>query len=143
MFQGVNELAPFLATLIYNIIATIILVVFIRVAGVLFKVASEALHHGAIFGGTKYIPNIAIYTFAPSRASNFEKMSYKIGDVFFKTTDDLAKFNKALTITKPFMKLSGIAAVILGVMDILFTVGYSIAVSVISADVNDAVSEFI
>jgi hypothetical protein len=41
------------------------------------------------------------------------------------------------------MKLSGIAAVILGVMDILFTVGYSIAISVISADVNDVVSEFI
>ncbi|MDR2847287.1 MAG: hypothetical protein LBV22_03035, partial [Mycoplasmataceae bacterium] len=141
-FQGVNELAPFLATLIYNIIAIIILVLFIRVAGILFKAAAGAIHYVEAFG-FHYIPGIGTYHPGVGWASKFENISYKIGDVFFKTADDLVKFNKALAITKPFMKLSGIAAVILGVMDILFTVGYSIAISVISADVNDVVSEFI
>jgi hypothetical protein len=47
MFQGVNELAPFLVAIIYRIISTIILVLFIRVAGVLFRAAANALATGA------------------------------------------------------------------------------------------------
>jgi hypothetical protein len=44
---------------------------------------------------------------------------------------------------KDMMKISGIAGIILGVMDILFTVGYSVLTSRIAADVNDMLDAYL
>jgi hypothetical protein len=73
--------------------------------------------------------------------TKFEYVSIKSGNIFFKTADDLRKFNSAMVLVKPMMQISGIAGIILGVMDVLFTVGYSIAITVISDDVNDMLAE--
>jgi hypothetical protein len=80
------------------------------------------------------------YTTQLSELTKFEDVSLKSAGTFFKSLEDLQKFNNAMTLVKPMMKISGIAGVILGVMDVLFTVGYSIALSYISDDINDMIA---
>jgi hypothetical protein len=50
---------------------------------------------------------------------------------------------RQIAAVKDMMKISGIAGIILGVLDILFTVGYSILTSQISSDVNDLLDAYL
>jgi hypothetical protein len=142
MFQGVNEVGPFIAAVIYKIIATIILIIFAHAAGVLFKAATTALQKSIPSSLHTTLKNGLLNIFYEAAGETFTKMedvSFKVGEIFFKTADDLTKFTKALPVVETAMKLSGVAGAVLAVMDILFTVGYSIAISVISDDVNDMI----
>jgi hypothetical protein len=60
-----------------------------------------------------------------------------MGEKYANIAEDVPAFAKFVGTVKPMMKISGIAGVILGIIDILFTVGYSIASSIIASDVND------
>jgi hypothetical protein len=124
-----SGLGPFLASLIYNIIALLIVFVFVRVAGVVIKAAS-----------------FAVVTVTDRLAANtltkFENIALDIGNKVINETANLAEVTEVLINVRPLMKISGIAGAILAVMDILFTVGYSIMVSAIANSVNDMVSGF-
>jgi hypothetical protein len=65
------------------------------------------------------------------------KAAAKMTLKYLSSSDKIAEFTARMAIVKPMMKISGIAGVILSVMDMLFSVGYAIAVSVIAGDVND------
>ncbi|MDR2846729.1 MAG: hypothetical protein LBV22_00085 [Mycoplasmataceae bacterium] len=129
VFKGMSGLGPFLASLIYNIIALLIVFVFVRVAGVVIKAAS-----------------FAVVTVTDRLAANtltkFENIALDIGNKVINETANLAEVTEVLINVRPLMKISGIAGAILAVMDILFTVGYSIMVSAIANSVNDMVSGF-
>jgi hypothetical protein len=60
-----------------------------------------------------------------------------------KGVKDMQAYFKQLSEVKSMMKISGIAGIILGVMDILFTVGYSIATSIIASDINELLNSYL
>jgi hypothetical protein len=58
---------------------------------------------------------------------------------FLQGMDVSGGFARLVAIAKPIMKISGIAGVILGIMDALFSIGYSVATSVIASEINDLI----
>jgi hypothetical protein len=137
--KGVAELAPFLIHLIMHIIFSVLFICFVKVAGValsnLMAITEDTtailiMFWGADFGTAEVIAQLT--------SEGLTLTLDMIAEV-----DAARSLFKQIATAKDMMKISGIAGIILGVLDILFTVGYSILTSSIAADVNDLLDAYL
>jgi hypothetical protein len=153
VFEGVNEFAPyFIISVVLNVLVLVIINVFVRVVGIVLSAAEKA-SNVLIGKSLSYVFQAETGAFTDISTvwflNNFNnsnwltQLSIKLGSRYAQTLDATKNFTNFVNAVKPMMKISGIAGVILGVMDMLFVVGYSIASSVLAADVNDLISALV
>jgi hypothetical protein len=130
--KGVAELGPFLIDLILHIILTVLFLCFVKVAGVMISNLIKFAESSTV----KLISKFGVNYAASPTIQVMTELGGN-GNLALISQSNAARASiQQIGTAQSMMKISGIAGIILGVMDILFTVGYSLLISSTAADVN-------